>query len=327
MKVLQASPAGWQEAIRKAMEWRCGAIAWNLREECSQAVAEAAHRGFPSEGWLQVARDPHAAAEHPEWMHCPQHHEWLRRFPRFKGEHPALVAPYIGLNTRPAFDYALQSANNLITSNPWASRVWLADIQGPPMGCGCGNPCCRSWDNAPGEKIAVTPYEQPELLFPLEFYRSLSKRLSENGRIATLIPVLCPECERGISVDGVEDPDGPHGTDLCQGIPCVRPCALDYWPRLLESFKGEGILSGLLLMTRAFGKNHSVYGPPRSWAKRACHHYGRDLVPCIEPEDAADFTTALILTDAPQECWPQEPPPDYTPALPPIMCGYCPPES
>ena len=34
---------------------------------------------------------------------------------------------------------------------------------------------------------------------------------------------------------------------------------------------------------------------------------------------------ALILTDAPQNCWPAPPPPGYRAEVPPILCGYCPP--
>jgi hypothetical protein len=325
MKVLQGSPSAADEIIEQARTLGCDGIAWDLREPCESAVEGAAKAGLRNEGWLQVARDEAAASEHPKWMHCPQHHEWLQRFPDFTGRHPALVAPYLGLNTKFAFMWALGRTTALIRENPWAHRVWLADIQGPPMGCGCGNPSCRSWDNAPGDKLAVTPYEHPEMLFPLEFYRALSASLGDTK--PDLVPVLCPECERGISMDGVDDPDGPHGTDLCMGIPCVRPCALDYWPGLLKAFRGEEVSVGLLLMTEALGKDHPVYGEPRAWAKRAHAHYGNDLIPCIEPEDAGLFESGLILTHAPQDCWPVEPPPGYEPALPPIMCGYCPPNS
>jgi hypothetical protein len=80
-------------------------------------------------------------------------------------------------------------------------------------------------------------------------------------------------------------------------------------------------------MTTALGRDHPVYGAPRAWARLASEHYGSDLTPCIEPEDAFCFSNALILTDAPQTCWPVTPPADYTPELPPIMCGYCPPEA
>jgi hypothetical protein len=255
-------------------------------------------------------------------MHCPQHHEWLRRFPQYAGGHPALVAPYIGLNTVAAFDHARGRVTSLIRRAPWAERVWLADIQGPPMGCGCGNPCCRSWDNAPGPKRASTPYDHPEVLFPLEFYAAVVEDLP--GR--DIVPVLCPECERGVTVGGADDPDGPDGTDLCQGVTCSRPCALDYWPALLRAFRGPTPEIGLLLLTTAFGKDHPVHGSPRAWAVSAHRHYGADLIPCIEPDDADRFDcAALLLTDAPQDCRPVPPPPGYVAEVPPILCGYCPP--
>jgi hypothetical protein len=321
MRVLQASPAEPANAIGRAREFGCRAIAWNLREPCVQACEEAARAGLGCEGWIQIARDPEAAAAHPEWMHCPQHHEWLQRFPAFKSGHPALVAPYICLNTRPAFEYALETNSGLLAAYSQMRRIWLADIQGPPMGCGCGNPSCRSWDNAPGEKLAPTPYHHPTTFFSLEFFRAVA---AAGG--PRLVPVLCAECERGIRLGDVEDPDGPAGTDLCRGITCSRPCALDYWPALLRAFREEQIETGLLLATEALGRNHPVYGPPRAWAKKAHQHFGLDLIPCVEPEDAFAFESCLIMTDAPQDCWPVAPPEGYVPEVPPIMCGYCPPE-
>ena len=321
MNVLQASPAAPDEAIEQAKDLGCDAIAWSLQLPSEFARQRAKKANLRSEGWISVARDPEAAAAHPEWMHAPQHHEWLERYPNYTGQHPALVAPYIGLNTRPAFDHALARAADLISKAPWATRVWVADIQGPPMGCGCGNPCCRSWDNAPGEKVAATAYDNPQVLFPLEFFLSL-QRLTP-GR--TLIPVLCPECERGIDLSGAEDPDGPHGTNLCRGIPCVRPCALDFWPSLLAAFRNATEEIGLLLATEALEKNHPVYGAPRSWPRLAHAHYGVDLIPCVEPEDAGSFDRSLVLTDAPQDAWPMPPPIGYEPTLPAIMCNYCPP--
>src|SRR5579862_4038489 len=201
MRVLQAPPHDWEAAIEQARAFGCGAIAWALessntdkpdRDQAEAAVLATRAAGLQAHGWLQVARDPDATALHPEWMHCPQHHEWLRRFPDYHGAHPAVVAPYIGLNTEAAFRYALAKTVRKIRLASWAQRIWLADIQGPPMGCGCGNPCCRSWDNAPGPKLASTPYDRPEILFPLEFLSALAAMLPDT----TLVPVLCPECER-----------------------------------------------------------------------------------------------------------------------------------
>lgn len=322
MRVLQAAPQDWHRAVEEALALGCEAIAWTLTAPLDEATHRATRAaGLASHAWLQVARDPAAIALHPEWMHCPQHHEWLTRFPDYQGAHPAVVAPYLGLNTQAAFQYALAAAVRHIAAAPWARRVWLADIQGPPMGCGCGNPSCRSWDNAPGPKLASTPYDRPEVLFPLEFYVALTAALPERD----VVPVLCPECERFIDLNGVADPDGPQGTDLCQGIPCGDICTLQYFPKLLEGFRNRTEQIGLLLMVNALEKNHSVFGAPREWALHAHGHYGTDLIACIEPEDAGRFAQALILTNAPQDCRPAPPPPGYRAEVPPIMCGYCPP--
>ncbi len=321
MRVLQASPLDCGAAIDQARALQCDAIAWSLDGPAEGASETTRAAGLQTHAWIRPARDPEAAAAHPEWMHCPQHHEWVRRFPEFTGGHPAVVAPYIGLNTRAAFDHALARAKRAVEHAAWAHRVWLADIQGPPMGCGCGNPSCRSWDNAPGPKLASTPYDRPEVLFPHEFYSALAMALPG----VDLIPILCPECERFIDLSGIDDPDGPNGTDLCQGIPCGDICTRQYFPKLLSAFRRTSDEIGLLLMVDALEKNHATFGGPREWAIRAHRHYGTDLIACVEPEDADRFDQALILTDAPQECWPFAPPPGYVAEVPPIMCGYCPP--
>lgn len=273
---------------------------------------------FPCVGWWSAARDPEAAALHPEWMHAPQHHEWLRLFPDYAGGHPALVWPWIGLGTRAPFDHELARFVAAAKASPY-DTILLADIQGPPMGCGCGNPSCRSWDNAPGEKVAPSPYEVPEVLFPLEFFRAARRALP--GR--RLIPILCPECERGIELEGVADPDGPEGTNLCQGVGCVYPCSTEYWPRLLEAFRHETDRIGLLLTVDGLERNHPVYGEPRAWAHRAHRHYGLDLTPCVEPVDAPASGDWIVLATYDQSCRPVAPPPGYEPSVPPIRCGLC----
>jgi hypothetical protein len=325
MKILQASPEDFDGAILLAKTLGCLAIAWDLRFDCEVAVAAAKGAGLHSVGWLQAARDPEAAALHPEWLHAPQHWEWVRTAPPAPNNggasvHPMLVGGWIGLNTKAAFDHALATVTQRVAANPWCQALYLSEIQGPPMGCGCGNPCCRSWDNAPGEKIAPTAYEKPEILFPLAFFKAVRAALPE----LDIVPILCPECERGIVLDGVNDPDGPEGTNLCQGIPCTRPCALDYWPRLLAAFRAETPIVGLLALTNALQKNHKVYGE-EGWALKAHRHYGTDLLACVEPADTHKFTHGLIATSAPQDCWPVVPPEGYVAAIPPIMCGYCPP--
>jgi hypothetical protein len=66
----------------------------------------------------------------------------------------------------------------------------------------------------------------------------------------------------------------------------------------LHAFRGHALTIALLLLTGAFGKGHPVYGPPRAWAASAHRHYGADLIPCIEPEDADRFDgVTLLLND------------------------------
>mgnify|MGYP000914001664 CR=1 FL=1 len=285
----------------------------------AQAWADVSRAGRQAAGWWQAARDPGAADAHPEWMHAPQHGEWLRRFPDVAIPHPALVWPYIGLGTVEPFRHALA---RLVE---WASRapvetIFLADIQGPPMGCGCGNPACRSWDNAPGDKVAPSAYDHPEILFPLRFFQAARALLPDRN----LIPVLCPECERGIVLDGIDDPDGPLGTDLCQGVLCMSPCTRVFFPRLLEAFRAETERVALVLMVDALRKNHPLFGAPRAWAERAWRHYGTDLMPLVEVDDASLSPAALIALAYDQSVSPHAPPPGYVPSVPTIPCGGCP---
>lgn len=304
MRVLQAAPSDLR-AIPAAVERQAQAIAWTFEEGAAVAAEMAQSQGFECHGWISAARDPIAAAANPEWMHMPQHPEWLSRHPEFSGGHPALVAPYIGLNTVAAFQHAIARIDLLAAQNPWASTIWLTDVQGPPMGCGCGNPVCRSWDNAPGPKMSPTPYERPDRFFTVELLREIRKRCP--GR--TWIPVLCPECERGIEVGGIFDPDGPQGTNLCQGVACDSPCSDDYFPRLLEAMRQEGGAVGLLLLEEAFEKP--------GWSNRAHGHYGTDLIPCFEPAQLGEFGRGVIVTDSPQDCWPVPLPEGYVPVVEP----------
>lgn len=268
--------------------------------------------------WISASYDPQAAAEHPEWLHAPQHHEWLSRFPDYTGGHPALVSNYVGLNGVAAAAYRLEKLQNLPDA-----EVFTFDLQGPPMGCGCGNPSCRSWDNSSGPRIAATAYENPEVLFPLEFARRLQARNPQSQ----ILPVLVPECERGFRLGHVEDPDGPEGTNLCQGIPCQHPCALDYFPRLLAAFREEFGRVAIMLSVSVLEKGYAVFGEPGAWSALAHRHYGTDLIPVVDPREAARFKTPAVITGYDFEFAPMSPPPGFSPTIPPIMCGYCPPAS
>lgn len=311
IRIVQASPADPARAIEAAWTLGCTAIAWDLRQDCHQAVRAASAARLRSEGWYSVARDQDAAAAHPEWMHSPRRKDWCG------GHSGSLIAPYIGLNNLAAAEYAKAELMANLERNEWCNRLWLADIQGPPMGCGCPSLSCRSWDDSPGAKVVdESPFDLPDRFFSEMFFESLVHEVWNLERPLQVVPILCPGCERGMSLGHIPDPDGPAGTNRCVDAKCAVPCSGDYWPTLLQRFlawRGSLFVPhiGLLLLCDGLERNHPVYGAPRSWPILAHSHYGQDLLPCIEPEDADKFRNCLIALDAPQNVWPVDSPSGY----------------
>jgi hypothetical protein len=277
-------------------------------------------------------------------MHLPQHHEWLEAFPEWNGSYKALVSPWLCVNNVEAFAYALERVTRLVDSSPPLEGLFLNDIQGAPVGCGCGNVLCRSWDNSPGEKIAPTPYKDPDTFFSKRFWEACVERLQEKGLSrANVVPILCGECEIGISMNGVESPDEQLGT--CRGIPCSRPCALVYWPKMVRAFaeaEGGAQWKGLLTPYKLFGRDVPLYGDTAAWVGASIAHY-REVEPTanliavvqgwdVEPEEVtAQFEQALgqgaggvlVLDEPLDQSWTPIPLPEgYVPEIPPIMCGH-----
>jgi hypothetical protein len=260
-----------REARERAADGATAAVvpvaAEGEREAVTQALAAARGAGLEAYLWIEVARDEAAAQAHPEWLSEPQHTEWLELFPEqdWTGRHP-VVYPWICVNNHAVFDYASQRVCRLVNAieAPLAG-VFLNDIQGGPVGCGCGNDLCRSWDNSPGEKIAPSPYERPETFFSVVFLNELRRRLP--GR--TLIPIICEECEAGIVMDGIDSPDEVLGE--CHGVPC-RPCSTDYYPRLIDSLQPEPRV-GLLSFYKLWRRNVSLWGAEAGWVGAVLRRY------------------------------------------------------
>ena len=167
------------------------------------------------------------------------------------------VSPWVCVNNRAVFAYEAMRVQRTVEAAPNLDGLFLCDIQGPPMGCGCGNPLCRSWDNSPGEKVAPAPYQHPDLYFSKEFVASIER---DNPGLL-ILPVLCEECENGIDVGPASNPDllGP-----CHNVPCAHPCSLDYYPGLLRAFAGARPMC-LLAFYRLFGRNNPEYGGEAAW--------------------------------------------------------------
>ncbi len=308
------------------------------------ACSLARELGVPVWGWVEVARDPRAVSKHPEWMHLPQHHEWLEAFPNWSGDYKALVSPWVCVNNRETFAYMTEKVRRLVDSAPTLAGLFLNDIQGAPVGCGCGNVLCRSWDNSPGEKIAPTPYQNPEVFFSKVFWEACIEALdSEDYTRENVIPILCGECEIGVTIAGVESPDSTLGT--CRGIPCSRPCAQVYWPNMVRAFaetQGGGRWKGILTPYKLFGRDVPLYGETAAWVGGSVAHYREfdndaNLIAVVQGWDVQaeeigsqiDQATAngakgiLILEEPLDQSWEPVPVPnDYKATIPPIMCGH-----
>jgi hypothetical protein len=266
-------------------------------------------------------------------MHLPQHHEWLEAFPEWEGGYKALVSPWLCVNNRAAFAYALEKVTRLVAAAPPLDGLLLNDIQGAPAGCGCGNILCRSWDNSPGEKIAPTPYQKPEVT-----------RLAQYGLgRENTVPIICGECEIGVTMGGVESPDEQLGT--CRGIPCSRPCALVYWPGLVSAFaepNGGAAWKGILAPYKLFGRDVPLYGKTAAWVGASVAHYreydaearliavvqgwevtSEEIGAQIEQALTQGAAGALILEEPLNQSWQPAPlPAYYAPVIPPILCGH-----
>ena len=271
---------------RRLIEEGYNAVTFDLSagaQGADRAVSAARTAGLRAYGWIQVARDEKAARLHPEWLHTPQHHEWLQvtdhsvdravDHSRFEdraataasdaqhqtpdSEHLPAVFPWVCVNNRAVFAYEQQRIRRILASAPKLDGLFLCDIQGAPMGCGCGNPLCRSWDNSTGKKVAPAPYQHPDKYFSREFVSAVRRNLPD----VTILPVLCEECENGIDVGPAADPDLDGA---CHGVPCAHPCSLDYYPGLLRALSGPSPI-GLLAFYRLFRRNTPEYGAEAGW--------------------------------------------------------------
>ncbi len=313
-------------------------------------VASARELGVAVWGWVEVGRDPVAASAHPEWMHAPQHHEWLQAFPDYRaqgGTHPALVSDWICVNNRAAFEYALERVKTLVQNAPALDGLLLNDIQGPPAGCGCGNILCRSWDNSPGDKIAPTPYTNPDILFSEVFWRACADALAAHPEKPIprndVVPILCGECEIGITMGAAFSPDTELGN--CRGILCSSVCSLHYWPAMVRAFSPErdGPASvGMLTPYRLFDRDLPLYGPPAAWIQASLAHYHAceptarltaviqgwnvtaEEIEAQTAQAIAGAADGLLILEEPldQSYRPLPLPPGYVPAVPPAMCGH-----
>lgn len=325
------------ERVAELAGWGATGIALPLtrtRSYLQTAIDTIQKAGLAAWGWIEVGRDEEAAQAHPEWMHMPQHSEWLQAFPDWIGSHRALVYPWVCVNNAETFVWAVHKVRRLANAYPGLDGCFLNDIQGPPAGCGCGNILCRSWDNSPGVKIAPTPYAHPELFFTVEFIRACQNALPG----MRLVPVICPECEMGVTIGKTERPDVTLSS--CRSIHCSRPCALEYFPGLAKTLESQPRV-GLLALYKLFGRDVPLYGETAAWVRGVVKHYltlapKTNLFAVLQGWDVtaaerlaqirqakAGGARGILMSEMPiDQSWkPVEPPAGYEPIVPPVMCG------
>ncbi len=238
---------------------RDSSAAITLRE----ALAAAADAGLAVDYWIEVGRDPAAAASNAAWLHRP--HKTI-----FFGGEPVAVAEWVCINNKEVFDYEVEKVARILAAAPQgvAQRVFLNDVLGAPEGCGCGNAFCRLWDGSTGEKIALGGGEGAfggDPVAPILFAEAIEARFP--GLAA--VPVITEECEAGVTHAGVADAE----TTLGYGrMLCTHPDALESYPRLIHLLAARPAV-GLLALDRTFGRDDPAFGEPGAWVGAVLDRY------------------------------------------------------
>lgn len=222
-------------------------------EDVARAAARVRERGFQLAYWIEVARSPSLADEHPEWMASLQGHEaWRQPFktapiPR-RGE-VVKVYPWVPITSAEGYRAQLARLTELFLALPVADILFLNDLQGAPSACGCGHPLCR-WttdyflkSEAHPEPIVTTTPLEPDAA--LRFARKIAALLPETQ----VIPVWVAEC-------------GPDDAE-CHGVPCYTgrcwPALAEQWLPLVSGFRNLAVF----LPSRSIGRS-----PASSWMER-----------------------------------------------------------
>ena len=259
-----AAVAGWKRE-------GYGAVVLVLDEGQKASALQKAGKRITQSGldlylWIEVARNPAMAREHPEWLAAlGMHDDWRKRFPKVRPLEKGEVAkawPWVPIVYRQAFDAHKARVEHLLARAPEGYRgILLNDLQGGPASCGCGNLQCR-W---------AVDYHVPSTATKLAGTDSAARFLAEIRKLANgteVIPVWTPECE-------AEDLPRNHGlnpgwsTGYCGTVPCLETCRkrfADQWTALLATHHGP---VAAILLHREFARERREYGGHAAWISQA----------------------------------------------------------
>jgi hypothetical protein len=261
LRLVQASPADPMRAIEAAWLNNCQAIAWDLRQNCSRAVDAARRARLRSEGWYSVEQE---AAMH-------QDRDLIRV--------PSGILELTGETERTPTDMLIDA----IVRNEWCAKLWLTDIQGPLIG--------SDRERATSAGTVCSTRSEPDRFQAELFFEGLLNGLWRLNRAIQIAPVISPGPVRA-PFRAAFNRAGAH-----RGASCG---ACHNGPELLERFrKWAGSLFvpqiGIHLGCDALGCKRQEHRESLSWQMLAHEHYGSDLIPCVEPDDADRFESCLIL--------------------------------
>jgi hypothetical protein len=219
----------------------------------TRAERQIADRSLQLDYWIEIARNPELADQHPEWMASIQtHQDWRRLFPEF-GSVPSNAVvkayPWVPVLYKETFPVHLERVTAMLRSRPVPGRLFLNDLQGPPSACGCGNSLCR-WTTDYGPKKTATRLPKEAAA---QFVSSIKRILPQ----VEVIPVWTTECEE------------PDRKGACAGVGCFRGNCWDEWTGQLMPLHGQADRIGVLLLDGVFQREPAVYDGPSGWITTA----------------------------------------------------------
>lgn len=226
------------------------------KSEVRSAVAAAKQADLAVAYWIEVARSPELAEQHPEWMASLQtHDEWRRFFPNTPkplANEVAKTYPWVPILSRAPFQAQRERVLSLLSDLPPPKLIFLNDLQGAPSACGCGNPLCR-WTSDYGERRTTIPLgDDAAALFV--------SAIQEASPASEVIPVWTTECE--------EHDGEPHG--LCAGVGCFRGICWKAYTRQLMPVANTCERLAVLAPYKEFQRDTAEYGvATASWVRFA----------------------------------------------------------
>ncbi len=205
--------------------------------------------------WIEVARCPELAEQHPQWMASQQTHpEWRRLFPQVrqpKADEVVKTYPWVPILSKETFPAQLDRVSKLLANAPAPQGVFLNDLQGAPSACGCGNSLCR-WTSDYGKRRTTIPLSDDAAAM---FVDKVAAAIPD----AKIIPVWATECEQH---DGEKD-------GLCAGVGCFDGICWKAWSAQLAPIERTCDQLGLLVPYKAFQRDVPFYQGEAAWIGHA----------------------------------------------------------